>query len=635
MSVNRKECNLKDHLYIDIETFSKVDIKSAGTVKYCENCEVMLVGFKLNGKFDYYDFSSKTTVPQWAIDHVASGGKVVAHNALFEHVALNTNFPLIPEIQLTQMVDTMALCAAAGLPLALGKATAALGLDVQKYDGGGRLITKFCIPRKPSKLQKHIRNMPEDNVDDWVEFRDIYLKADVESMEEMHDLLPPLVASEQVVWEDTMIVNLLGIPVDSKTNSLIISKLAPMIDEEATEYIRIAGHYPTQRNVALGWVRDQGVQILDMKADTIAKVLEDPESPAHVVKALKHRANTTHACFKKFDVIDRALSADGTIKGTLQYHAAGTGRFGGRLLQPQNLVKGNVDGEEAVARIQAGEFNVELVKSAVRPMIYHPDGLTIVDYASIEAMVVQFVCQDKDALEVFRSGGDPYKVMGSKIYGVPVEGVTDKQRFVGKQAILGLGYQMSAKKFIMMVEAYGETISKPDASKAVDVYRRTHKKLVGFWKNMDGAALMAIQRPGDTIMINKYVSFEFNHPYLEMKLPSGRSIRYFQPDVVQGNYGLSLTYMSMNDRHQYVRTHTYGGKLTENLVQAIARDILVVAIRALIEEGHRIITHVHDEIIVSGHHLSKIEEIMCRVPEWCEGLPLRAEGAETARYKKI
>lgn len=625
--------NTKDILLTDSETFCTVDLKKCGAARYAEEVEVILAGFKLNGLYDHYDFSIEgSVVPQWVYDHIDDGGMVAAHNAVFDFLVYKK---LLPNLKIEQMIDTAAWCSAAGLPAALGKATAVLGQDVGKYAGGSSLITKFCMPRKPSKHNKSTRNMPADFPDHWAEFRDIYLKADIDSMEELMETIPPLIPSEQQVWVDTQTVSLAGIPIDLDTVNLIKDKLVPMIDQESSNFIRIVGLFPTQRDKVLGWVRSQGVKILNMQADTVAGVLADPKAPDNVKKALEHRANTTHMSFKKYDTMLNAVCKDGTVKGTLQYHAAGTGRFGGRLLQPQNLTRGTIDGEEAVARIQGCEFNIELVKSAVRPMIYHPDGLTICDWSGIEARVVQWLCQDENALDVFRRGEDPYVVMATKIYGKEMGDITKDERFIGKQAILGLGYQMSAKKFVSMVENYGETISMEDAKLAVEVYRKEHSKLKTFWDNINGAAILAIQKPGDTIRLNSRISFEFSNRWLHMILPSGRKIAYFEPNLEHDRYGLGLSYMSMNEKNQYIRTHTYGGKLVENAVQAIARDILVISVRALLEKGYRILTHVHDEIIVAGHHLKEIERIMCVLPEWAEGLPLDAEGAETQRYKKI
>jgi len=267
-------------------------------------------------------------------------------------------------------------------------------------------------------------------------------------------------------------------------------------------------------------------------------------------------------------------------------------------------------------------------------MIYHPDGFTIADYSSIEARMVQFMAEDQDALDVYRQGLDPYKWMAAKIYGVTYEQVTDKERFTGKQAVLGLGYQMSAKKFIMMVEGYGETISKQEATKAVDTYRKTYKKVADLWRRMNLGCVKSVLNPGLTIRVNQYVSFITEGDFLRMNLPSGRQLSYYKPEPEYKSMGTTVSYMSMNSQHQYVRTHTYGGKLTENLVQAAARDVLVHAVHSLMED-YTVVTHIHDEVVLLGRHdLETIGNIMCDMPEWCDGLPLAVDGFTSGRYKK-
>jgi DNA polymerase len=474
--------------------------------------------------------------------------------------------------------------------------------------------------------------MPEDAPEDWLEFRDVYLKADIDSMEELYHALPKLSAWEQQVWVDTQHINLRGIPIDVPTTKLIIEKLDSLVDEESSNFIRIAGVFPSQRDKVLGWVRANGVKATDLQAETVEKIIQAEDTPEHVRKALEARANTTHMSFKKFPKMLEALRDNGTVGGTLMYHAAGTGRFGGRLLQPQNLTRGSINGVEAVNRIHAGEFSVELVKSAVRPMIYHPAGFTIVDYVGVEARGVQWLCRDEDALDVFRTGQDPYIWMAGKIYRCEYNEVTEDQRFVGKQAILGLGYQMSAKKFKTMVEGYNQEISVSDANRAVEVYRSTHKKLVQFWDHINQAALMAMDNLGDDIVLNKYISFRFDNPYLTMKLPSGRRIYYFKPNVDHDSYGRSISYLSTNDK--YVRTHTYGGKLVENAVQGLCRDLLVHGVRNLHANGIEVITHVHDETVTLGMQKEIVSNIMSILPDWALGFPLQNKAVESSRYIK-
>jgi len=186
-----------------------------------------------------------------------------------------------------------------------------------------------------------------------------------------------------------------------------------------------------------------------------------------------------------------------------------------------------------------------------------------------------------------------------------------------------------------MVESYGETIEKEEAQLAVDTYRKTHRKLVNFWNFIEEIAIKALQRPNNLFRVNKYISFIYSGDFLQMVLPSGRSLHYYLPQLEHGKYGLSITYMSTNEKSQFVRTHTYGGKLVENAVQAIARDVLVHAIRSFLSMGYRVITHVHDEVVLLGlHDLGTVEQIMCSMPDWAEGIPLEAEGFTTTRFKK-
>ncbi len=622
-------------LFTDTETFNEVDIKKAGAIKYTDTAEMLLAGFLLGDRYEVWDYQEERSIPTWVFQHVNNGGLVCAHNMLFDYDVLRKH---IPSLKLEQCIDTMALCAVAGLPLGLEKAGDALGLspDKQKLKDGKRLVSKFCVPRTPSKNNPATRVYPQDAPEDWAKFRDDYLRLDIESMVEIFKLLPPLTDQEQTVWTDTQKINMTGVPVDVPLAKKIHARIDKLVDDEGSKFVRLTGIFPGQRDKTLAWVRKNGVKVGNLQAATVAQVLADESTPKIVADALTARANTTHMSFKKYDTILAATMADGRIRGTLMYHAATTGRFGGRLLQTQNLARGSIDGEEAVDRIKAGEFDVELVKSAVRPMIYHPDGLTIVDYASIEARIVQWIAGDEVALDVFRENLDPYKWMAQKIYGVSYDEVTDKQRFTGKQAVLGLGYSMSGKKFKMMVENYGEMITSAEATKVVNIYRETHPRLVKFWKRINEGAILALQMPDKIITVTPKVAFECENDFLYMILPSGRRLAYYQPNIEANDYGgFGISYMSMNEKHQYVRTRTYGGKLTENLVQATARDLLVDAVHNIIEDGIEVITHIHDEIVTAGHHLEQVSKHMTTLPEWASGLPIAVDGAEKQRYVKL
>lgn len=620
-------------LYTDTETFSTVDIKTAGTVKYCDSVEMLLAAFELDGEYHAYDYVHNPTIPDWVLSHIKRGGLVCAHNMLFDYVVLKKH---IPELDIAQCMDSMAIVAAHGLPLALAKAGKALNLPVQKYDGGS-LVRRFCMPRTPTKHDPRIRITPEDDPVKWKEFRDDYLDGDIYSMKAIIEKLGVLTKTEQKYWVDTQIINLQGVPVDIETTQLIHDKIFQLVDDESSKFIRLTGLFPTQRDKVLGWIRTRGCKILNLQAATVAEVLADRDAPMIVKDALECRANTTHMSFKKYDTILAAVMEDGQrVRGTLMYHAAHTGRWGGRLLQTQNLTKGDIETNEAVRRIKDGEFSVELVKSALRGMIHHTDGFSIVDYSQIEARITQWMCDDQDALEVFRSGKDPYKTFGVKMYNIPFDDIDDKQRFTAKQAVLGLGFQMAYKRFMEMCAGYGIPIPQSEAELAVKIYRDIHKKLVKFWSNMNKAAVMAVHTPDTLIKVNDKISFFVKDDFLYMVLPSGRQLAYYQPTISIGNWdNETVSYMGVNDKNQWVRISSFGGKWTENAAQGIARDIMAGSVSELIDKQYEVTTHVHDEVVVVDmEEIDNVIDIMTIVPDWAEGFPLAVEGFVSPRFKK-
>ena len=619
-------------MYVDTETFSTIDITKAGAYRYVEDYELLLAYFKDGDREFVWEKDVSEVFPDWVRTHIHRGGKVRAWNAMFDYLVLK---PYFPDLQISQMVDVMAKAQACGLPAKLSKCGAALGLpaEKQKLTHGNKLVRLFCTPHKPSKKAPYERILPEYMPQEWEEFRDEYLRLDVESMEHIDDMLPDLSNEEHDIWVDTQLINGSGVPIDTSMVSHINTELNEFVDNLASEFIRLTGTFPTQRVAVMNWCLSKGCTMENLQRQTVEDTIANPKCPPEVKQALTVRLDISHAAFKKYPSYLATVCKDDTVKGTLNYHSATTGRFGGRLIQTQNLAKGNTDAVEAVARIKAGEFTADLVKSAVRGMIYHPDGLTIADWAQIEARGVLWLAKDEDGLDVFRNGMDPYKTMAQHIYGTAYDDITDKQRFVGKQAVLGLGYQMGTKRFIDTVEGYGGTITTDEAQKAVNTYRQIHWKVVQLWKTLEQAACLAIERPDKRIKAGKGISF-YRDPetiFLTMQLPSGRSIYYPYPSLDHDG----VSYMGMNQQSQWVREKTYGGKWAENAVQGMCRDILCEAIPKIMNAGMRVVTHIHDEIVVVGDWVKPLTEIMEMVPEWAEGLPLEAEAHHVERFKKI
>jgi len=623
-----------ERLYVDIETYSDLDLKKVGAHKYAADCELLLARFKL-GELEYtYDHNDLSLddmyyFPDWVFNHVSSGKPVVAHNAMFEYLVLASYFN--GELTLKQMRCTQAKAQAHGLPGALAKATEALGVptDKAKNTKGNALIRKFCVPRKPTKNNPSTRNTAETHPTDWVVFRDEYLYNDVEACEWLDKQLPDLTKAEQAVWVQTQRLNMRGVPIDLPMVKHIADAIDHAVDDYASAFIRQVGLFPTQIAQIVAWVNSNGVIISNLTADTVQRVIDSEVAPEHVKDALITRQNISHAAFKKYPAMINCCMPDNTVKGCFQYYAAHTGRYGGRLIQPHNFVRGHTDAVEAVKAIQEGNYSVDLVKSAVRGMVYHTDGFTIADYNAIEARVLLWLVNDQDGLDIFRNGEDPYKYMAMKIYEVEYDEVTSEQRFVGKQAVLGLGYQMAHSKFQSQATNYGVKIDSPTAIRSVVVYRSNNPKIVNFWATIQRAAKMALERIGKRIKVNKYISFErpANSLFLYMHLPSGRRIAYPFPEDDQSSFSYMGTVNS-----QWVREHTYGGKLTENAVQAIARDIMVDALDRM--QHLDVVMHVHDEIVLTGNHIDEVTKIMEQVPVWAEDLPLTVEAEHAERFKK-
>jgi len=354
--------------------------------------------------------------------------------------------------------------------------------------------------------------------------------------------------------------------------------------------------------------------------------------------------NTSNSSLKKYPKMLDTVSKDGRIRGTMQYYAANTGRWGGRGMQPQNLPRGSIDADKAISAIKSGASIIELTeqfgsppelfKSCIRGMIYHPDGFTVIDYAGIEARVVQWLVNDQKALQIFIDGKDVYKHMASLIFGIPYKKITKEKRFLGKQAILGLSYQMGIERFIDTCASYGIGVKKQLAERTVSTYRKTHSKLIDYWKDIEAAAIKAVHTKKVTTAGR--IKFKLRGDFLHMRLPSGRAIIYPFPkvEITETDWGKrkrQLTYLTSNTK----RCSTYGGKLVENATQGIARDILADAMKKLDKEGYKIIFHVHDEVVIEGTFPpTEIAEIMCDLEPWADGNVIDAEGFNCIRYKK-
>ena len=331
------------------------------------------------------------------------------------------------------------------------------------------------------------------------------------------------------------------------------------------------------------------------------------------------------------------------------YHGASTGRWSSVGVNMQNNPRPSFsDTDEcielfpqkdpALINMLYGDVS-EALSSCIRGMLKAPPGrkLVVADYSQIEARVLPWLAGQNDVLDVFRSGQDVYKHTAAKIYRKPVEAIDSDERFVGKVAVLALGYQGGAKAFQSMAKVYGVDIDEPRADQIKTDWRKANPKIVQFWFDLEAAAIAAVENPGTTHRVGS-VAFRVFRGFLFIRLPSGRLLAYYAPTMAPGRFGnLQVSFMGTNSvSRKWERQTTYGGKLSENIAQAVARDLMALAMIRTTDAGYDIVLSVHDELIAetTDGTIDEFSKLMCELPEWADGLPVAADGFESQRYRK-
>jgi len=329
------------------------------------------------------------------------------------------------------------------------------------------------------------------------------------------------------------------------------------------------------------------------------------------------------------------------------YHGASTGRWSGKGVQFQNVPRGNLKPREvkdAIESIRDGTVNLfyrdvpGVLSSCLRGMVQASPGkkLIVCDFAGIEARVLAWVAKERHLLETFRAGEDVYVKLASKIYNIPQEDVSKDQRFIGKTATLGLGYQMGPKRFVATVAKFGREITDKFGEDVVQTFRESNPNVTELWYKLDRAVRKVINKKDEVEHINMLRIYRDGR-YLNIDLPSGRKLSYYNPKLVLRENRFNISYMGVNSvTRKWERLTSYGGKFCENVVQAIARDLLVSAMFRLEAAGYETIFHVHDEVVIEADHgsIEEVNEIMCRVPKWAMYCPIDGEGYESERYRK-
>ena len=649
-------------LHIDIETYSSTDLATCGVYKYIEDPDyaVLLFAFAIDDDpVQVVDLAHGDRIPPDVMAALCDPTvKKVAHNANFERVGLTPMLRREGLIGSNEYIDpagwrcTMVHAASLGLPKSLAEAGSALGLNEQKMGEGKELIRRFCIPQRPTKANgERTRILPEDDPEAWEVFK-AYNRRDVEVERAIYQRLSryPMTDSEWCLFELDQRINDRGIAIDLPLVEQAIcmgEQIKAELNAELANLTKLDN--PNSTTQMKKWLADHGVQTASLDKDAIASLLAR-DLPPDVRKALTLRQQAAKSSLAKYEAMRNAVCADGRIRGLLQFYGAGTGRWAGRIIQPQNLPRPTMsvkDLDYARRFVREGDYDamrmlypdsLDTLSQLIRTALVPADGhrFIVSDFSAIEARVLAYLTGETWRLNAFRRGEDIYCASASKMFGVPVvkHGINGHLRSKGKLAELGLGFGSGINGMIRM-GALNAGLSKDELESIVRKWRAANPHIVQFWYDLQNAAIEAVKWQHPTAVNG--IGLEYRADVLWITLPSGRMLAYAQPRVGVGDKGFDRISYTRSQNGKWSRTDTYGGKLAENVTQAIARDVLAYALTSLDTRGYRVVCHVHDEVIVEAPldvDENVINDIMALTPDWAKGLPLKAEGFSAKYYRK-
>lgn len=656
-------------LSIDIESYSDVDIGKCGVYKYSEseNFEILLFAYAVNsGEVQVVDLAQGEKIPV-DILKALSDERVTkwAFNSQFERIALSMYIRrLYPEyfVSYSTAEDTvgdylspvgwkctMTWSAYMGLPLSLEGVGKVLGLDEQKLKEGKELIRYFCIPCKPTKTNgSRTRNLPQHAIEKWELFK-FYNKRDVEVELNIQRKLANFPVPDSV-WEEFWLdqeINDRGIMLD-----MDVVKNAIALDEISHNHLmdklkEITGLVNPNSVIQMrGWLSANGLDMESLGKKNVAEAIKTAQEPLKSV--LQLRLQLAKSSVKKYQAMEKAACKDSRARGMFRFYGANrSGRWSGKIVQLQNLARNSIpDLAEARAIVKYSDYDVlemlydnvpDTLSQLVRTALIPRPGMKFIvaDFSSIEARVLAWLAGETRVIESFAQGKDLYCVTASAMFGVPVEkhGINGDLRQKGKIATLACGYGGSVGALTSM-GALDMGLKEEELQSIVTAWRKANQNIVNLWWAVDRCVKHTVNEHIDTK--SHGITFRYKSGMLFIDLPSGRSLVYVKPRIGENKFGgESVTYEGISATRKWERIESYGPKFVENIVQAIARDILAYAMRTL---AHSFIcAHVHDEVIIECSNdvsLEAICEQMGRTPPWAEGLLLRADGYECDFYKK-
>lgn len=639
------------HLSIDIETYSSVNLQKAGVYKYAESpdFDILLFGYSVDGgAVQVIDLACGEKIPAEIVDALSDESVTKwAFNAQFERVCLSNYLDiwLSPD----SWHCTMVWSATLGLPLSLEGVGAVLGLEKQKLTEGKNLIKYFCVPCAPTKINGgRTRNLPQHDMEKWEQFK-VYNLRDVETEMSIQKKLSRFPVPDSI-WDEYHLdqeINDRGIGLDMTLVEQAIA-IDSISRKSLTQQIQNLTDLDNPNSVAQmkGWLSDNGLEMDTLGKKAVAETLKT--APKHLADVLSLRQQLAKSSVKKYTAMQTAVCKDSRARGMFQYYGANrTGRFAGRIIQLQNLPQNHMsDLADARALVRSGNYDAlellyddipDTLSQLIRTAFVPQDGrkFIVADFSAIEARVLAWLAGEKWRMQVFADGKDIYCSSASQMFGVPVEkhGINGHLRQKGKIAELALGYGGSVGALKSM-GALEMGLTEEELQPLVNAWRNANPMITALWWDIDRAVKTTVREHIPTEVAG--LKFTYESGFLFMRLPSGRRLAYVKPRMGINQFGSeSVTYEGVGATKKWERLESYGPKFCENAIQAIARDILMYAMQTL--RNCSIVAHVHDELIIEADRrmsLSAVCEQMGRTPPWAKGLLLRADGYECDFYKK-
>lgn len=639
-------------LSIDIETYSGTDLTKSGVYRYVEDPDfsILLFGYAFDDDpVEVIDLTERE-IPDDVIDALYDPNVIkTAYNAAFEITCLNRHLSWMLPLPFEQWQDTMILAAAVGLPRSLGEVAKVLKLGDQKDTAGKNLIKFFSMPCKPTKKNgQRTRNYPEHDPEKWDQYIE-YNRQDVvverEIRRKLIQYLPD--ETEHAAWVLDQKINARGVGVDMDLVTQAIAMSQRHKEDRMAEAIRLTGlENPNSVAQLKEWLETDSLTKQD-----VADLLKTANGNRR--RVLELRQELGKSSVKKYEAIQNSICRDHRVRGLFQFYGANrTGRWAGRLVQLQNLPQNHIpDLDHARNLLLNGDMDsIDLLYGSVpdtlsqllRTALIAPEGkvFAVADFAAIEARVIAWLAGETWRQDVFRDGGDIYCASASQMFHVPVvkHGVNGHLRQKGKIAELALGYGGSKGAMVSM-GALRMGLNEEELPDIVTKWREASPNIVQLWKDIEKAAMMAVKY-GEETELHHGIRFFRTGKILHIQLPSGRCIRYFAPHVTMNKFGNESIGYQAYDCGKWGHAETFGGKLTENIVQATARDCLRDAMLRVSGHYPDIVMHIHDEMVVevpedrADKHLASISDLMGLPISWAPGLLLRADGYTTKFYKK-